>query len=236
MNPIQCLIIDDEPLAREIIQTHLNKMHGWEVVGTCMSAGEAYEVLLKSDVDVIFLDIQMPVISGIDFLRSLKKPPLIVFTTAYYHYAVEGFELNVVDYLMKPITIDRFFQALEKVKEKLLTKDLIKNETPYNEVNFIFIKHNGRLLKIKFNDILYVKAEKDFSTIYTREKKYFVSMQLKLLEEVLPESLFTRVHRSFIIHHSMITSIYGNTIKIDEIEIPIGSNFKEALYRKLHID
>lgn len=235
MNTVCCLLVDDEPLAREMIQTYLSKMPGWEVVGTCINAEEAYEVLMQSTVDVLFLDIQMPIISGIDFLRSLKNPPLVVFTTAYSQYATEGFDLNVVDYLLKPITIDRFFQAVEKVKERLAIRHKLPEEEKEVQTPYFFIKHNGKFIKVNFQDILYVKAERDFSSIYVKDKRLFVSMHLKLLEDILPEKLFTKVHRSYIIHHAMVTSLYGNMLQIGTIELPIGSKFKEELYRKLNI-
>ena len=235
MNTIRCLIVDDEPLAREIIQTHLDKMPGWEVAGSCINAEEAYEFLVKTPVDVLFLDIQMPVISGIDFLRSLKKPPLVVFTTAFPQYAIEGFNLNVVDYLLKPITLIRFFQAVEKIKESLAARTKLMEEEKEAPVNYLFVKLNSKLIKINFEDILYIKAEKDCSSVYVKEKRFFVSMHLKLMEEILPARIFTRIHRSYIIHLEKINSIYGNTLHIEGIEIPIGANFKDELYRKLHI-
>lgn len=234
MKLIRCLIVDDEPLAREIIQTYLSRIPNWEVVKTCINAEEAYEALMQAEVDVLFLDIQMPVVSGIDFLRSLKNPPLVVFTTAYSHYAVEGFALHAADYLLKPITINRFFQAVERVQELLTLKQnplKLTEEKP----SYIFVKHDGRLVKIYLDEIQYIRAEKDFSTVYLRDKKLLLSMHLKLLEASLPTNLFQRVHRSFIINPAKITSIYGNMVFIGDTEIPIGANYKEDLYRKLHI-
>lgn len=235
MKTIRCLIVDDEPLAREIIQTYLSRMPGWEVAGACISAEEAYEALLRSEIDVLFLDIQMPVISGTEFLRSLKNPPLVVFTTAYSHYAVEGFALNAVDYLLKPITLDRFFQAVEKLAEKLASRQNLLPEKKGPATLYIFIKYNGRLVKVDFDDMLYIKAEKDFSFVYGKESRLLASMHLKIFEALLPEAVFTRVHRSYIINLSKVTSIFGNTVFLGSTEIPIGSNFKEDLYRKLNI-
>ncbi|KAA5542501.1 LytR/AlgR family response regulator transcription factor [Adhaeribacter rhizoryzae] len=234
MKIIRCLIVDDEPLAREIIQTYLKHIPNWEVVKTCINAEEAYEALMQNGVDVLFLDIQMPVISGIDFLRSLKNPPLVVFTTAYSHYAVEGFALHAADYLLKPITLSRFFQAVERVQELLALKQNPLQSTPEKPV-YIFVKHNGRLIKIYFDEIQYIRAEKDFSTVYLTDKKLLLSMHLKLLEAALPAEMFFRVHRSYIINAAKITSIYGNMVFIGDAEIPIGANYKEDLYQKLHI-
>ena len=234
MKLIRCLIVDDEPLAREIIQTYLRKVPGWELVKTCINAEEAYEALLQTEVDVMFLDIQMPVISGIDFLRSLKNPPLVVFTTAYSHYAVDGFALHAADYLLKPITMNRFFQAVERVQE-LLTLKQNPLKPAEEKPAYIFVKHYGRLIKIFLNDILYIRAEKDFSMVYLQDKKLLLSMHLKLFEASLPADSFSRVHRSFIINTAKVNSIYGNMVLVGENEIPIGANYKDELYRKLHI-
>lgn len=236
MKTIHALIVDDEPLAREIIETHIQKVPNWTVIATCIHAEEAYEALLTYDIDVLFLDIQMPVISGIDFLQSLKKPPLVIFTTAFSEYALKGFELNVVDYLLKPISFSRFFQAIEKVNQKLATVETENNKKVEEDKSYFFVKHEGELLKINFPDILYIKAEQEYSYIYLKKGKLLVSMHLKLLESILPDKLFTRIHRSYIIPQEIATSLYGNTIKIGEdIQLPIGSKYKENLLLKLKI-
>ena len=235
MKEINVLIVDDEPLAREIIQTHIAKIPNWKVTEKCINADEAYEALLKHKIDVLFLDIQMPVITGLEFLQSLKNPPLVIFTTAYSEYALKGFELNVVDYLLKPISFGRFYQAIEKANKQLA----IKNETTKadsKEVSYLFVKHDGKLLKISFSDILYIKAEQEYSSVFTKNGKLLVSMHLKLLQSLLPEKLFTRIHRSYIVPQEIITSVYGNTIQIgNEIQLPIGSKYKENLLQKLKI-
>ena len=234
MKTVNVLIIDDEPLAREIIQTHLKKVPNWHVVDTCINAEEAYETLLNNAIDVIFLDIQMPVITGVEFLQSLQIPPLVIFTTAYSEYALKGFELNVIDYLLKPITFGRFLQAVEKANDKLASISKV-SETKH-ESTYFFVKQDGKLLKINFDDILYVKAEQEYSFVFTETERLLVSMHLKLLENILPESLFTRVHRSYIIAHQNVVSIYGNRVQIDEdTQVPIGNTYKDALFKKLNI-
>ncbi|SDQ75209.1 LytR/AlgR family response regulator transcription factor [Flagellimonas zhangzhouensis] len=235
MKNINVLIVDDEPLAREIIQTHLSKIPNWTVVDTCINAEEAFETLLKSEIDVVFLDIQMPVITGIEFLESLQNPPLVIFTTAYSEYALKGFELNAVDYLLKPFTFARFYQTVEKVNKKLeLQNDVSK--TPQKEVTYLFVKHDGKLLKLDFSDILYIKAEQEYSSVFKTNGTLLVSMHLKLLETLLPEKQFTRIHRSYIVPHEIITSVYGNTVQIGtDIQLPIGSKYKEELLHKLQI-
>lgn len=235
MKTIRALIVDDEPLAREIIQTHIDKIPHWTVTATCINAEEAYEALVTHEIDVVFLDIQMPVISGIEFFQSLRNPPLVIFTTAYSEHAVKGFELNAVDYLLKPISFGRFFQAIEKADSKLATLEE-QEITDQEAISYVFVKHDGKLVKIDFSDILYIKAEQEYSYIFTRNKKLLVSMHLKLLEGMLPEKSFTRIHRSYIIPHELATSIYGNTLQIgDDIKLPIGSTYKENLLQKLKI-
>lgn len=231
MSSVNCLILDDEPIARDIIKAHVSKVTGWQVVGSCQRAAEAYEILLNETVDVIFLDIEMPGTTGIDFLKSLKKPPLVVFTTAYHQYAVDGFDLNIADYLLKPITIDRFLQAVEKVKQLLQS-----TATEETEASHCFIKHEGKLVKIQFDDIAYIQAEKDFSSLYLSNEKLFVSMHLKMFEDLLPSHSFTRVHRSYIIPHGKVEAINGNTVQINGAEIPIGSSYKAALFKALKIE
>lgn len=235
MKKINSLIVDDEPIAREIIQTHIKKIPNWNVKGTCINAEEAYESLLKYDIDVLFLDIQMPIISGVEFLQSLKNPPLVIFTTAYSEYALKGFELNAVDYLLKPISFSRFFQAIEKVNKKFISKNE-ELRIDQKEISYFFVKHDGKLLKIIFSDILYIKAEQEYSFIFTKNEKLLVSMHLKLLEGILPERTFTRIHRSYIIPQEITRSVSGNTIQIgSDIQLPIGSKYKENLLRKLKI-
>jgi DNA-binding LytR/AlgR family response regulator len=226
------MIVDDEPIARNILQKHIEATPGFVLVKSCMSASEAYEGLHQHVVDLVFLDIQMPVITGIDFLRSLRNPPLVVFTTAYHQYAVEGFELNSLDYLLKPITYDRFYQAAQKAKERMEMSTAKKRPVP---PDYVFIKHDSRLVKISYHQIHHIEAEKDFSTVYYDDKKMLAGMHLKMFEAMLPEEQFCRVHRSFIINLSRITSINGNTLELGKKEIPIGANYKEALIKKLGI-
>jgi DNA-binding LytR/AlgR family response regulator len=232
MNEIRCMIVDDEPLARDILKNHIAATPGLVLVKTCINASEAYEGIHQHTIDLIFLDIQMPVISGTEFLRSLRKAPLVIFTTAYHNYAVEGFELNSVDYLLKPITYDRFYQAIEKVKDRMRANI---STAPASMADYIFIKQDSRLTKVPFNNIRYIEAEKDFSTVYLHDKKILAGMHLKLFESMLPEQLFVRVHRSFIINLSKVNSINGNMVELDKAEIPIGANYKENLLRKLGI-
>jgi len=229
MSLINCLIIDDEPIARDIIKSHISKVANWKVVGSCQRAADAYEVLLNQDVDIIFLDIEMPDMTGVEFLKSLKNPPLIVFTTAYQQYAIEGFDLNIADYLLKPVTVERFMQMVGKVQQQLEVSD--KKEK--RDLQHCFIKHEGKLLKIEFKDIEYIQAEKDFSSVYLSTGKLFVSMHLKMFEDLLPAQSFSRIHRSYIIPHDKVQAINGNAVQLASTEIPIGSSYKESLFKAL---
>jgi len=235
MKTVKCLIVDDEPIAREIMLSHLEKVPNWVVESTCINAEEAYEVLLTKDIDVIFLDIEMPEISGVEFLQSLKNPPLVIFTTAYSEYALKGYELNVVDYLLKPIAFQRFFQTIEKAN--LMLEALNKeDEANLQSPPYIFVKHGGKLKKVKFEDIIYVKAEQEYSLIVLGETKVLASKHLKLLSQELPVQDFTRIHRSYIAAHHKISSISGNQIQLEDgTELPIGSKYKEELIQKLRI-
>ncbi|MHA4842532.1 LytR/AlgR family response regulator transcription factor [Flavitalea antarctica] len=232
MNEIRCMIVDDEPLAREILKNHIAATPGLSLLKTCMNGAEAYEGIHQHEIDLIFLDIQMPVITGTEFLRSLRQPPLVVFTTAYHDYAVEGFELNSVDYLLKPVTYDRFYQAIEKVRERMRTRTV---QEPGSNVDYIFIKKDSRLIKVPFNNILYIEAEKDFSYVHLPDKKILAGMHLKMFESMLPGNTFVRVHRSFIINITRINALNGNMAELDKVEIPIGANYKENLLKKLGI-
>ncbi|TVZ55010.1 LytTR family two component transcriptional regulator [Lutibacter sp. Hel_I_33_5] len=234
MKTVQVLIVDDEPLAREVIKTHLQKISNWNVVKTCINAEEAYEALLNNTIDVLFLDIQMPVITGVEFLQSLQNPPLVIFTTAYSKYALKGFELNAIDYLLKPISFGRFSQAIDKANKKLTT--ISGDPKTENASNYFFVKQDGKLIKIKFSEIVYIKAEQEYSFIFTKKEKLLVSMHLKMLEKIIPKNQFTRIHRSYIVPQESISTIYGNTIQIGEnIQLPIGSTYKENLLQKLNI-
>lgn len=234
MKPVHVLIVDDEPLAREIIATHVSKIPIWEVVATCINAEEAYEALLNNTIDLMFLDIQMPVITGVEFLQSLQNPPLVIFTTAYSEYALKGFELNIIDYLLKPISFGRFTQAVEKVNNKLAS--VVNNPETENLATYFFVKQDGKLLKVIFSDILYIKAEQEYSFIFTENERLLVSMHLKMLENILPSKKFIRIHRSYIAPIEKVISIYGNTLKIDEnTKLPIGNTYKENLLSKLNI-
>ncbi|MEN6456836.1 MAG: response regulator transcription factor [Prolixibacteraceae bacterium] len=231
---INCVVTDDEPIAREILESYIGRLPQLTLVRSCSNAVETFEALYQYPVDVIFLDIQMPVITGTQFLRSLRRPPLVVFTTAYPKYAAEGLELNAVDYLLKPITFERFGEAVERIKERLTQKQG-DEQANLPKADYIFIKQDFRLVKVSFADIRFIQAERDFSLVFLESKKLMASMHLKLFEQILPVSQFMRVHRSYMVNLDKIQSIKGNVVEIGNTGIPIGANYKEALFRRLGI-
>lgn len=232
MPRIKCLIVDDEPLARKLIADHVEKLPEWTIEAQCKNAMEAYEMLMKERVDVLFLDINMPVISGTDFYRSLKDPPYLIFTTAYPEYAVEGFELEAVDYLVKPVTFNRFLKAAERIHEKMSKPEAIKvNVSP--QADYLFIKHFSKLVKVSFEDILFLEAQKDFVKFVIKQEELLAGMTMKEAEDILPADQFLRVHRSYIVSLKAITAMFGNTIEIGKHQIPIGANYKDAVMEKI---
>lgn len=231
MIKLNCLIVDDEPIARNLIEGYIEKIPEVLLIKKCKNATEAYEALHETPIDLIFLDIQMPTISGTEFLRSLRRPPLVIFTTAFANFAVEGFELNSVDYLLKPITFERFYQAVQKaIDRKTPSHSQPMAETP----DYIFIKQESKLVRVDHADIDFIHAEKDFCWIFcSGEIKYFVSMHLKMFEEMLPANKFQRVHRSYLVNLSKIKTLKGNTLTLRSEEIPIGANYRQLLMEKL---
>lgn len=230
------MVVDDEPIARDILSSHIRSTNDLQLVKSCINASEAYEGLHQHKVGLIFLDIRMPVITGTDFLRSLRNPPLVVFTTAYHQYAVEGFELNAVDYLLKPITYDRFYQAIQKVTDRLAFNPAVEQPAyDLNPVNHVFIKQDTKLVRVDHDQINYIQAEKDYSSVYLADRRLFASMHLKLFEDMLPRQTFLRLHRSYIVNLSKIRSIKGNMVELDSVELPIGASYRDSLLAALKI-
>lgn len=224
---MKCLIIDDEPLALEVLQSHLKSNPDLELVGKCTNAIEAAEMLKSDHVDLIFIDIQMPEITGIEFVRSLENPPLLVFTTAFAEYAVEGFELNAIDYLLKPISLERFNKAVSKAKEYFLLKSGNEVDNTELEDEHIFIKANQKLIKVSYDEIKYVEAFADYVKIYIPEKRIVTLQTMKNMERKLPADKFIRIHRSFIVGLKHISSYNTSEVEVDGNKLPIGKNFKD---------
>jgi len=223
---LTCLIVEDEPLARSLLTDYVKKIPSLELVATCSGSLQALEILKSNPVDLLFLDIQMPEVTGMGLLKTLTKKPLVIFTTAYSEYALEGYELDAVDYLLKPITFERFLRAVNKVQLRFsVGQD--KRHTPTAD-DFIFVKDGTKLVKIMLKDILYVEGLKDYVTIFTKTQKVVSLQRLKALEEQLPASLFVRIHNSYIVSLREITSIHKNEVEIGAAFLPVGETYKKA--------
>jgi DNA-binding LytR/AlgR family response regulator len=224
------LIVEDEPLARNLISEYVRKVPYLNLIKACSNALEAMEVLRTTPIDLLFLDVQMPEITGISFLKSLQKKPLVILTTAYSEYALEGYELDITDYLLKPITFERFLKAVDKVNLRMsgIAPAPAPEKAAEAPPDFIFVKDGTKLVRIRWDDILYVEGLKDYVTIHTRTQKVISLQRLKVLEEQLPADKFIRVHNSFIIALDAIDSVHKDKIQIGQALIPIGDTYKKG--------
>lgn len=226
----RCLVVDDEELARDLIEGHLAQLDDFELVASCASAIEASKVLQKENIDLLFLDIEMPVLQGTDFFKNLIVKPKVIFTTAYRDYALDGFELNAVDYLLKPITFGRFFKAIEKFLSIQNAKQPTKVTTEISKDDFIFIREDRKQVKLWFDAILYVESIKDYIRIHTEEKTHMVKYGITAFEALL-DGRFLRTHRSYIVNVEKITAYTNNDIEIGKAEIPIGDRYRPGVKR-----
>lgn len=220
----RCLVIDDEILAREGLEKFIKQTPFLEHVGSFGAAMNALLFLRTEPVDLLFLDIQMPEMNGIELVKALIQPPQVIFTTAYREFAVDGFELNAVDYLLKPFSYDRFLKAVQKVKAK---------EAETTQQEHIFIKCDGMIVKIALNDILYVETAKDYVFIHTKEKRYMALISMRQIENNLPQTEFMRVHRSYLIGLRHVEKIEGNMLHIAGAKISISRSLREEVYQKI---
>ncbi|HEU5290714.1 MAG TPA: LytTR family DNA-binding domain-containing protein [Cyclobacteriaceae bacterium] len=233
MNRINCIIVDDEPLAIEIMESYVQKVDQLELKGSFRNAVTAFSYLQSNPVDVIFLDIQMPKLTGIDFLKTLKNPPKVIFTTAYRDYALDGFELEIVDYLLKPIPFDRFLKAIGRVIQQPvqpLSKTVVVSDSTEQP---LFFKVDKKMVKVKMSDILYIESIKDYVKVKTHDKEIITQQKIGYLEESLPKHIFLRTHRSFIAAINKIESYSASEIEIGKIQLPIGRNYKNEVLKVL---
>jgi DNA-binding LytR/AlgR family response regulator len=232
---ISCLIIDDEALARQGLEKYVKEIDFLEFKGVCKNAVEANSILSKEEVDLLFLDIEMPMLTGIEFLKTLKTTPKIIFTTAYPNYAIESFEFDVIDYLVKPISFERFMQAVNKA-DRLLSKAQEKEprlkDTP-DENEFIFIKTDKQLSKVFLNDILYIESMQNYCRIITSKETLTTLVPLKKVDEILPCESFIQVHKSYIVSKSKIEAIVGNQVIIGSHKIPIARSLKDEVFQTI---
>jgi DNA-binding LytR/AlgR family response regulator len=227
---LNCLIIDDEPLARKGLEEYVKEVPFLHLAGACENAMKA-SVLLKSEsIDLMLLDIQMPKLSGIDFLKTIKDPPLVIFTTDFSEYALESYTLDVIDYLVKPIPFDRFLKATQKAFDYHV---LMQRAGSEKESDFFFIKCDHKFEKVKYNDVKYVEAMQNYCIIHTPSGKLITHITMTGLEEKLPESKFLKVHKSFIISLDKINSVVGSEIVIDTTRIPISRGLKDEVMKRI---
>ncbi|MEE1943762.1 LytTR family DNA-binding domain-containing protein [Pedobacter sp. KR3-3] len=225
---INYIIVDDEPQARKLIQSYMSALPNYHLAKACANAMEAYEILCTQEIDFMFLDIKMPMVSGIDFLKSLKKPPLVIFTTAFNKYALESYELSVVDYLLKPIAMPRLLNALEKINERLNQKAT----TAQNPItDHLFFKVENKLVRVDLDAILLIESLQNFVKIHLKDKILLTSNSMKSLESKLPTQQFLRVHRSYIVPIKSIIAINGNTIETTYQPIQIGVSYRNEVMR-----
>lgn len=221
---ISCIITDDEPFARKGLQGYIEKIGFFDLKGVCEDALQLGDMLQKQPVDLLFLDIQMPHITGVEFLRAIKNPPKVIFTTAYTQYAIEGFELDVMDYLLKPIPYERFLKAAWKARDYFALREQPESTAPY-----IFVKSNGKLEKINFDEILFIEGMENYVAIYLDNKKIVTHTTIKALLEKLPLKQFIQTHKSYVVAIDKIGTIEGNTLHIREYKVPMSKYLREEV-------
>lgn len=233
---IHCLIADDEPPAREIIRRYVQEIPSLKLMGECANAIQALTVLQQQPIDLLFLDIRMPQINGTDFIKTLKNPPKVIFTTAFSEYALEGYELDVVDYLMKPIRFDRFLKAVNKAyplnvstaSQKPAVASIVEENK--NE-SFVYFRADRKMVKVMLDDILYIESMKDYIKVFTVHGVIITKQSISSVEAMLPDKLFVRTHRSFIVSINKIKSFTHELVEIDKIDIPIGKLFRNGVMK-----
>jgi len=241
MKKIKCIIVDDEPLSRELLESHIERIPFLELVKSCADAFDAIDILQTESIELLITDIQMPRINGLELIKSLSNPPFLIFATAYSNYAIEGYDLNAVDFLLKPISFERFLKAINKAKKDIDQKagETAAMPAPAAQAQapqHLFVKDGHKLSKILFEDILYIEGMKDYIKIVTKQKNVVTYMRMKSIEEVLPESQFVRIHKSYIIHLPAIKSVVGNSIElINNESIIISKQHKQMLIDRLNV-
>jgi DNA-binding LytR/AlgR family response regulator len=228
---VRCLLIDDEPPALKVLMSHISHINGLEVVSQCKNAIEALEILQQKTIDLIFLDIKMPKILGTDFLRNLSHPPKVIFVTAYDKYAVEGYDLDAVDYLVKPVSFERFLKAVGKVRRLVDNKTTPQTEeqTPTPEA-FVYLKVDKNMQKVFINDIVYIESWQHYIKLFLTDGKHLlVKESISSMENLLSEHRFLRVHRSYMVSMNKISGYNGFSVQVNQTEIPIGRLYKQAL-------
>lgn len=229
MEKISCMIVEDEPLAAEILTDYISQVPFLELKKTCSDALYALDVLQQQRIDLLFLDIHLPRLKGLDFIRTLKNPPRIILTTAYREYALDGYELNVMDYLLKPIHFNRFLMAVNKIKEFSLSAAATASAPAANERAHLLINVNKKRIRVFFDEILYIESRKEYINIVTSSKTYLTKYQISEIEELLDRKKFIRIHRSFIVAREKLSAFSAGEVEINGQVIPIGRSYKELV-------
>jgi len=235
MEKIRCLVVDDEPLARELVENHLTKLDQFQHTASCDNALAAFNILKSQEIDLMFLDIQMPIMTGLDFIRNLKNPPKVIITTAFRNYAIDGFDLDVVDYLLKPITFERFFKALEKYLQQTKPVRIVEKITEKQTPEYINLRSNKKHYKVNTSEIRYIESNKDYITVHLTDRKLVIKQAISEIEEILDPKKFLRIHRSYLVNIDKITAFTATDLEIDTVELPIGTNYKKTVASILNI-
>ena len=241
-----CLIVDDEILAQRLLEDYVLKMPQLKIIAKCSNALTALEILQKENIDILFLDIQMPDLTGLELLKIIKNRPAVILTTAYSDHAIEGFQLDVLDYLLKPIPFERFVQAVNKACEWTNYKKLLSSTSQLQQVpsektqelkedRFFFVKSDYKQIKILFDDILYVEGLREYVSIFTKEKRIITLETMKNMEIILPSNDFLRIHKSYIVNLQKIDAVNGNMLEVGKEKIPIGKSYKEEVMKVLKL-
>ena len=241
MNKIKCLVVDDEELARKLLETFIGRMPHLELAGSCKNPLEAMQSLQEQEVDLLFLDIQMPELTGIEFLKTMTNKPLVIFTTAYPEYALEGYQLDVIDYLLKPFGFDRFVQAVNKASELIRLKKAASQNIPANtpeereedQKDYLLVKSEHKVHKLFYKDIRYIQSMREYVAYYTQEGRILSLNSLKKLEVELPPNQFIRIHKSYIVSIPKVSTLEGNMVHVGKDKLPIGANYREEVMRRI---
>jgi DNA-binding LytR/AlgR family response regulator len=231
---LRCAIVDDEPLAIELLTDYVTRLPNLELVGSCTNAIDAFGLVQRNGVDLLFLDIQMPRLTGIDFLKTLSRPPLVIMTTAYRQFALDGYDLDVVDFLLKPILFERFMKAVGKAFQRQLperSEPALSSESGI--LPYLYIRVDKEMVKVLLTDIVWIESLKDYVKIWTDQRQYVTYMRISILEEKLPHEQFLRIHRSFIVARARITAFSRHSVRLNNLELPVGRSYKNDVIHQL---
>lgn len=231
-----CLIVDDELLARTLLQEFVSKIPSLHIAGLCKNPLEAMDIMRNQNIDILFLDIQMPELTGIEFLKLMNEKPAIILTTAYSEYALEGYQLDVTDYLLKPFSFDRFLKAANKAMDQAVIKRNKSENTPNSQDEYVMLHADHKIYRVAFTDIKYIEGLKEYVSYYTSEKRIIVLQSLKSIEESLPADKFIRIHKSYIVPIARIKNLDGNQVQIGDKMLPVGRSYKDELLRRVFGD